>query len=151
MHYRSMAKTEMMIMATCGGQDETWQTLRWNCNLMKSVGRGRALETLKKIKSSKRLFWSRWRYRRYGGESEVWRVYRGHAQKNLLRFLSWVEVLVVLEVPRRYNLVVGLGLMKRRMSFIWRDKIATSWSLLLNILLTVEDLDKLVIFVFWQT
>ena len=28
-------------------------------------------ETLKKIKSSKRLFWSRRRYRRYGGESEV--------------------------------------------------------------------------------
>ena len=40
---------------------------------MKSVGSvGHNLETsLKKIKSSKRLFWSRRRYRRYGGESEV--------------------------------------------------------------------------------
>jgi len=94
---------------------------------MKSVGRGRTLETLKKIKSSKRLFWSRRRYRRYGGESEVWRVYRGHAQKNLFRFLSWVEVLVVFEVPRRCKMIVGLGLMRRRRSLSVMGRSGGRW------------------------
>ena len=55
------------------------------------------------------------------------RVYRGHAQKNLFSVLSRVEVLVVFEVPRRYNLVVGLGLMKRRRSLLLMGRSGGRW------------------------
>ena len=54
---------------TCGGRDET-TNFEVKLQPHEVCSTRPNLETLKRL-SSKRLFWSRRRYRRYGGESEV--------------------------------------------------------------------------------